>query len=129
MEVFMLTEIKIKPQSNSDIGFEKRDVFSDKYDYEIYEEYARYAMCLTCAYFSFSNTKSNTEWRGKNACGNCRLMKSLGAYEGVLSLAVCNGYLSSMGTDINGKPAKKLPDFVKLEKTEKGKYCFVVLTA
>jgi len=113
----MLTEIKIKPQSNSDIGFEKRDVFSEKYDYEVIDNYCH---CFMCTYFSFNNTKGNIEWAGKNGCGSCRLLKEMGAYNGVLSSAVCNAFLSSRGTDINGKPAKKLPDFVKLEKDEKG---------
>ena len=91
----MLTESKIKPQSKSDIGFEKRDVFSKKFDYETFT----FALCFRCAYFAFSNTKGNTEWAGNNGSG----------------------------TDINGNPAKKLPDFVRLEKTEGG--VSVVLTA
>jgi len=118
-----MKKIKIKPQSKSDIRFEKRDVFSEKYDYEV----SNYAMCVVCAYFQFNNTKENKEWLGKNGCGSCRLIKSMGAYDGVMSTAVCNKFLSHKGTDLNQKHVKNLPDFVKLIKDKKGNTS-VVLT-
>ena len=119
----MLKEIKIKPKSGSEIRLEKRDIFSDKYDYENFN----HAFCFRCAYFTFSNTKENTEWAGKNGCGNCHLLKTLGAYDGVMSTAVCNMFLSHLGTDINQNRVSpsQLPDFLKLEKSENGKFSIV----
>jgi len=112
--------IKIKPTPKSEVKFDRRDVFSHKFDYEVFY----YAMCVNCAYFSFENTKENIEWGGKYSCGKCRLAKAMGAYEGVLSTAVCNKYLSHQGTNINQKTVtlKQLPDFVNMVKDEKGKY-------
>jgi ABC-type cobalamin/Fe3+-siderophores transport system ATPase subunit len=91
-----------------------------KIKYEVFN----FALCVSCAYFSFENTKETVEWTGKNGCGKCRLIKSMGAYDGVMAIAVCDKFLSHKGTDIKGKSAtvRQLPDFVKLIKGEEGRY-------
>jgi len=117
--------IKIKPTPKSEAKFERRDVFSDKYNYEAFD----FALCVRCAYFSFEHSKEAVEWAGKYGCGKCRLAKAMGAYEGVKATAVCDKYLSHIGTDINGKRAtpKQLPEFVKLIKNEKGRYTVTLI--
>ena len=111
--------VTVKRKTKSDLQFEKRGLFSDKYDYETFD----FALCAVCAYFSFHNSKDNVEWAGKNGCGSCRLMRSQGIYNGVMTTAVCNKFLSWQGKDINQKQVnkKRLPNFVKLVQNEKGK--------
>ena len=122
----MKMEINVKRETDSGIRFDKRDVFSSKYGYETFN----FALCAVCAYFKYENTKETIDWAGKNGCGKCRLIKEMGAYDGVMTTAVCNKFLSQMGKNINGKTAsiKELPDFVKLVKDENGKIS-VLLTA
>jgi len=117
--------IKIKPTPKGEVKFERRDVFSDRYDYEVFH----FALCVGCAYFSFDHSKEAVEWAGKYGCGKCHLAKAMGAYEGVLATSVCDNFLSHMGTDINGKSAtpEQLPDFVKLTKNEKGRYAVTLI--
>jgi len=117
----MLKELKVKP--TEEIKDYKRWAFNEKFDYEVYEV-ADYSFCAKCVYFSFENTKETIEFYGKNGCGNCRLMKSLGACGAVLSVAICDKYLSHTGKNINNKTASKseLPDFAELVIDEKGAY-------
>ena len=111
-------------RNTSEKAFDKRDKFADKYNYEFFN----FCLCIKCAYYTISNTKTNTKWQGQNSCGNCKLLEAQGAFHGVMSTAVCNKFLSHFGSDINGKRARNLPDFVKLVKNEKGNIS-VVLTA
>jgi len=112
--------IKIKPMQKSEAKFKRRSVFSRKNGYKDFN----FALCVGCAYFSFDHSKEAVEWAGKYSCGNCRLAKAMGAYEGVMATAVCDKFLSHFGTDIDGKSAtpKQLPDFVKLTKNKRGRY-------
>ena len=80
----------------NDRQFNKRDILSDKWDYDTYN----FAACFSCKHFRFNNHKSMAEWSGRNTCGNCSLMKKHGAYNGVMAMAVCNKYASSKGEKI-----------------------------
>jgi hypothetical protein len=122
----MLKELKVKP--TEDMRDYKRWAFDEKYNYNNHE-IAECPFCAKCVYFSFENTKETIEFYGKNGAGNCRLMKSLGAGESILTAAICDKYLSHTGKNINNDIARKseLPDFVELVKDSEGKYT-VVLT-
>ena len=108
--------------ANNDRTFDKRDRLSDKYDYEVFD----FALCVRCIYFSFSNTKNNVDWAGKNGCGNCALLKHENAYNGVMTTAVCNKFLSSKGTNINGHKVRNYYGCTKTRKNKKTGEVFTV---
>ena len=97
--------------TKNDMAFEKREKLSDKFVYKVFDQ----PFCFLCAYFHFSNTKGNINWRGKNSCGTCALMKRNGAYGGVMSSATCSKFQFNTGTNINGKPVKNM----QTKKTQK----------
>jgi len=61
-----------------------------------------FCICPCCIYFKIK----------KHGC-ICRLFESVGEYNGVLAQAVCDGFLSCNGTDINNKKITDFPPFVK----------------
>jgi hypothetical protein len=87
-----------------------RETWSKTNDYEVYN----YAVCLHCKYFKLYSAHCTH--------GNCGLMEQEGAYNGVMALAVCNRFLSTHGTDINGKVVipSLLPKWNKTRKDKAG---------
>jgi hypothetical protein len=60
-------------------------------DYEVFD----WAICLECNYFKIDYNFPIQ--------GNCELMEQQGIYPGVVACAVCNRFMSKIGTDINVK--------------------------
>jgi hypothetical protein len=68
-----------------------RSAWSRANDYEVFN----FALCLECRHFRIDPSLP--------IHGKCELMSQEGAYPGVMAQAVCNRFLSSKGTDINGR--------------------------
>jgi hypothetical protein len=79
-------------------------------DYEVFV----WNICMECQHFK-ADKKFHTQ-------GDCLLMEKEGGYGGVLATAVCNRFMSTKGTDINGKVVEPtlLPSWVKTRKTKSG---------
>jgi hypothetical protein len=76
--------------------------------YEVFN----WPFCLECKHFTIDTSHP--------FCGDCELMKQEGEYPGVMTQAVCNRFLSTKGTDINGRviDPSMLPAWVKTRKTK-----------
>jgi len=72
------------------------------------------AHCLCCAFFKID---ANMPIHGK-----CRLMDREGIYDGVMTDAVCNRFISRHGTDIDGKrlDPDALSAFFEFERLKNG---------
>ena len=68
-----------------------RTKWSKVNDYEVYN----FASCMICRHFKLDAAHPFH--------GDCGLMEKEQAYNGVMVDAVCNRFLSTKGTDINGK--------------------------
>jgi hypothetical protein len=89
-----------------------RSAWDKANDYEVFN----FALCLECRHFRIDPSLP--------IHGDCELMKQERAYSGVMAQAVCNRFLSSNGTDINGRAVKPalLPAWVKTRKPGRGKF-------
>jgi hypothetical protein len=79
-------------------------------NYEVFD----FGLCLECKHF-----KADKQY---HTHGDCLLMWKEGAYGGVMVNAVCNRFMSTKGTDINGKVVEPslLPAWVKTRKGKQG---------
>jgi hypothetical protein len=84
-------------------------------DYEVFN----WALCLECKHFTIDTSHPFR--------GYCELMRQEGEYPVVMTEAVCNRFLSTKGTDINGRviDPSLLPAWVKNRKTKTGEVCVV----
>jgi hypothetical protein len=88
-----------------------RRKWSKDNDYEVFN----WALCKDCWHYKPDPDRPALH-------GDCKLMEQDGAYPGVMAIAVCNRFMSEMGTDINGKVVEPslLPARVKTRKNRAG---------
>jgi hypothetical protein len=91
-------------------AIQARSKWSKANDYEVFN----WSLCLGCKYFKIDPVYP--------IHGDCELMKQEGVYPGVMAEAVCNRFLSTQGTDINGRVVDPslLPAWMKTRKTKEG---------
>ena len=88
---------KIKVSEKRDSGMKKKSL-RKKNKYDVFN----YALCVECIHFQSEG----------DSRGSCLLLESAGEYSGVMAQAVCDGFLSGRGTDINGKQLDIFPPWL-----------------